>query len=258
MLAKPAVLFASKVYTTIQASAADIVFSKGQIAFDGCGEPVILDKIVDITKKVYAAGTKQITTAAFAGLTVSSAGGENFTMTLLRKDTNQQVTYSVWTASGETTTTLAEKFNVKINADLSAFVTSTRSTTTLTLTEVSVSTGGVIVTAPTGVTVTVTTPHVDASGTVAEVAQYDPLVTSGTFRRYDFTVNKPITVGGGGKQDSEGHIVIWADEAATNFADFEARLFGTSNGEGILTGDYLDNTSAATLAASAEAYVEKV
>lgn len=252
---KAANLIASVVFTTIQASAADITFAAQKMSYTGMGEPVDLTKLISYKKTAYAAGTKQVATIAFAAVTIVE--GSTYNVTLYRKDTGEQVTYACIAGAGETTTTLAEQFKLRIANDLAAFVTATRSGTTLTVTESALTTQGVLISAPTGAVVVVTVAHVSASGTVAEVKEYNSAVTSGTFRKYEFVVNREVNIGGT-KQLSEAVIIVWADEGATNFAAFDTRHDGTSNGEGILTGDYLDNTSAATLAASAEKYVEKV
>lgn len=253
----PANLLASKVYAhnTLQASAADITFAKGVINFNGCGAGVQLDKIVDVTKKVYAAGTLQDTKVEFSGVTVVDF--TKYTLTLLRKDTNQMITWSVITGASSSPTSLASQFDAAVGNDLNAFVTSARTGTFIHLVEKSVDSQGFLVTAPTGSVLTASVAHVDPSGTVQEVQQYNAAITTGTFRKYDFTVDRETPGLGGQKQITEAHITIWADESDTNFAAFEAALFGTSNATGILTGGSLDNTSTATLRTTAEPYVAK-
>jgi len=255
---KPSNLFATVAFQAIAPTAGDITFSKGQVNFAGLGVPVALKDIVAFKKTVFAAGTKQVNTIDFTAIAVSA--NTPYDLKVRRLDTGEVITKQIITpSSGATFTTIAAQFETAIANDPSVPMTVTRIGAVLTVTERSIDTKGLIYTAPAAVVIAQTFAHVDSSGTLSEVQVYAPTVTAGDYRRYDFTVNKPVAnTFAGGKQLSEVLITVWANELDGDITDFDERLVGTANNKGILTGAFLDSTSTATLRTTAEAYVEVV
>jgi len=208
--------------------------------------PISLEDIVSYKSTVYAAGTLELQTLDTALIAV--ANSTLYTLTIRNKATSAAKTYSVFTpATGTTATSIKNQFVTVVNNDAEAIVTAASTgATTFTLTEKTLDSKGFISTAPTGVTVVVTTPHVDASGTTAVVTVYDPVnvLTAAQYRTLEFIHKRVLQ----GNIMTEVKTIVFADQLATsggNYANFVTALNNM--------------TSAANLAdAAAQKFVEIV
>lgn len=114
------------------------------------------------------------------------------------------------------------------NANGGAFYTNTVSGTTITLSEVSASTGGFsfIFLNDTASTFTTTTANVPSFGLLATVQLYKPSITSGTFDLHQFSLDTNVEnfEGTSTKTQQAEVIQIWVDTGATNYTTGTSQL----------------------------------
>lgn len=244
----------SVVLDTIQASAADLILSKGTLSVKGLATAIPMRDVfkMGFTKYAYAAGTAkvglitigsiaantaytvQITTYYTQGIPLSSAA-EKYTETK---------SYVVYTGASTTATQAATQLAALINADTSSFVTATPSTNTVSIAGGDANATFVITVSDTSIfVVTTTTPYVQPQGTYAIVSKVNPNALSGsTYATYIWTIKTPIpgkSLNSQGNDELVGEVIIYANEAATNFAAFNTEMLAIQAGTHSPSADYL-------------------
>ena len=251
---KPSNLLESYALNAIT-GAGDATLVKGNLVLTGLSNGIPLQDMVSFKKTAYSAGVLQISTSDFTAVT--AADNTLYTLGIRTLSDDNVKTYQIISGTGATTATIAEAFRVAITNDLAHPVTATRAGSVLTLTEVSLDTNGFQIVAPTGAVNTITTPHVNSSGSLAEVQVYYPQATAGNFARYDFLFTRIVansSVGGSGIVQSL--ITYWADELDGQYGAFDDSMYDGAAGAagGILQGKRTDATTNATQAATLGQY----
>lgn len=224
---KPSYLIDSVVINNT-VGANDETLAARKLTITGLGTPIELDKLVAYKATAYGTGTAQVRTLDFAACTFAS--GTLASLMIYRNDTG--VMQKVGIAPTSSSTTAARTlFVAAINALGTHVTAAAGGGSTLTLTQNTDVGGFTVLYFPTGMTNVNTTPYVAASGSYAEVVQYDQnAMVGGQFQKYDFTVKKetqnPISSGFG---TSEGHIVVWVEKNDAQFAAFNTALVNDLN-----------------------------
>lgn len=214
-------------------AAGDYTVSKSQLHLNVNGSQMDINW-VDIQpngfiRTAFAAGTAQITTIDTTAATV--VAGVTQTMYLKRLDTNSTIQVQV-VPSTTSVATLATLFIAKINAyGLTTYTAVSTGANTFTITEVG-NIGGFITTmVDTGITVVVGTPHVNSSGTVAEVQQYLPTAAGTAYCKYQFIATPQIAENTGQAQVMrKGQFIVWVESNDAQFAATDAVLVSIMNG----------------------------
>lgn len=205
--------------------AADSVLSaQGKVTLAGLGTPVFIRNILSYTKTTGVAQTLQVATLDTTGATVVVGTPQRFN--LKRLSDNQLFPFDVVPAS-TSVVTLKTSIITSINANFPTFFTAASTgSNTATITEVSGTGAFLFLPNDTGITVAATTPHVNSSGSLAEVQQYVPTVSTGTlYTKYDFYVQALIPEGGGQANNfRKGHIIYWVEQNDAQFAAFNTAL----------------------------------
>lgn len=247
-------VFQFTVLNTIQLAAADVTMAQGNVTVTNLGRAIKLSDGISYTVSPYAAGTAAVWEATFPTTPVPSTsyfvtlelpnhlafpnGGQN------SNQLSRIRTYSVYTsASGETGTTLAQKFADLINADLWDGVirfSASPAAAVLTITQAAASVtaldGIPVVTATSTVTLVNTVAGVFPSGTPSQlIAAGVPTVSvspTAEYSTYDLVLRYTTTrgVANGARAFIEARAVIYADELATNFAAFDTKLVSILDG----------------------------
>ena len=256
-------VFQFTVLNVIQAAAADVTMAQGNVTVTNLGRAIKLSDGISYTVSPYAAGTAAEWDATFPAVPVPSTsyfvtlelpnhlafpnGGQN------SNQLSRIRTYTVYTAtSGETGTTLANKFEALINADLWDGVirfTSSNAGAVLTITQAAASVtaldGIPVVTATSTVTLNNTTAGVFPSGTPSQlIAAGVPTVSvspTAEYSTYDLVLRYTTTrgVANGARAFIEARAVIYADELAANFAAFDTKLVSILDGSYATTAEFL-------------------
>lgn len=256
-------VFQFTVLNTIQAAAADVTLAQGNLSVTDLGRAIKLSDGISYTVSPYAVGTAAEWDATFPAVPVPSTsyfvtlelpnhlafpnGGQN------SNQLSRIRTYTVYTAtSGETGTTLANKFEALINADLWDGVirfTSSNAGAVLTITQAAASVtaldGIPVVTATSTVTLSNTTPGVFPSGTPSQlIAAGVPTVSvsqTAEYSTYDLVLRYTTTrgVANGARAFIEARAVIYADELAANFAAFDTEIIFVLDGSHTPVADFL-------------------
>jgi hypothetical protein len=260
-------VFQFTVLNTIQAAAADITLAQGNLSVTDLGRAIKLSDGISYTVSPYAVGTAAEWQATFPATPVPSTsyfitlelpnhlafpnGGQN------SNQLSRIRTYTVYTAtSGETGTTLADKFEALINADLWDGVirfTSTNQTTPasniLAITQAAASVtaldGIPVVTATSTVTLNNTIPGVFPSGTPSQlIAAGIPTVSvsqTAEYSTYDLVLRYTTTrgVANGARAFIEARAVIYADELQGDFAAFDTEIISILDGSHTPVADFL-------------------
>jgi len=247
------------VLNVIQAAAADVVLSGGDLKLND-GSEDILDpiKLVDgegYTTTAYALGTPSVKDVDFAGgpllaysqyrLAVEIPGRIDFAGG--GQEANQLIAikeYVVWTGSAvPTATSLATDMMAQVNLYGESGVTASLNGAELRLTLDKVSEGDFFPSVESGATITVITPYVAPSGTPEIVEALAPTQSSPTAEYTTYKIDykqyyKHNGVGGMEARKDE-YVLIFADENATNFAAFETELLAVLGGTHTPVADYL-------------------
>lgn len=247
--AKPGNLIDSAVINNT-VGAADVVLALSQLTITNLGTKPYWGDLTPsgFVHTAFAAGTAQITTLDTTAATLT-AGVVN-TTSIKRLDDNTVYTVGVVIATGETVVTLKAKIVAAISAQIPNTIVTSVSTgaNTLTITEVGNIGGFIATNSDSGITVVTGTPHVNSSGTYAEVLQYDQnTLAGGQFDRYDLVGRKVIPENSGQANVlQKGVYVVWVEKNDAQFGAFNTAITAYFDGSSIVS------------AATTQPYLEKV
>lgn len=218
----------SVIANTVGAGDATMV-AQGKITVTGLGTPIYIRNVLSYLKTTGVAQTLQVTTIDTTAATVVTGSVQRFT--LKRLSDNTAFTFDIVNPS-TSVVTLKSGIVAALNAILAgpngaAIVTAVSTgSNTLTITEVSGTGAFLFYPADTGITVVYTTPHVNSSGSLAEVQQYNPAISTGTlYTKFDCYVQTLIPEAGGmANSVRKGHIIIWVEQNDAQFAAFVAQF----------------------------------
>ena len=203
--------------------AADCVLAaQGKITLAGLGTPVVIRNIISYTKTTGVAETLQVTTIDTTAATVVVGTPQRFK--LQRLSDNQFFQFDVVPATTSVVTLKA------------AIVTAVSTgANTLTITEVTGTGAFLFFSQDSGTTVVYTTSHVNSSGSLAEVQQYDKNASGTLFTKYDFYVSyRIVEQGSNANVVRYGHLIYWVEQNDAQFAAFNTKLdTNTVKGGGI-------------------------
>lgn len=241
-------------------AATDAVLATGQLTIkDEAGNNGLVVKMSDILgfqADVYAAGTANVRTIDFAGVTVVANGIYSMTIDFPNvvnffgggRETKAVYTTRTYTVSVDATPTTAELrnlFKARIDADLNSGVATSGSGTQIVLTCSSANAGDILLTLPTGATNINTTPWVSPVGTPAELAvatnNSSVVLATGEYKRYTLKISKriPHNAVEGMRVSKEVFVAVYAEENAAAFAAFDTKLVSILDGTYATTADYL-------------------
>ena len=218
--------------------AADCVLAaQGKITLAGLGTPVVIRNIISYTKTTGVAETLQVTTIDTTAATVVVGTPQRFK--LQRLSDNQVFQFDVVPATTSVVTlkaAIVTGLNAILGSTGAAIVTAVSTgANTLTITEVTGTGAFLFFSQDSGTTVVYTTSHVNSSGSLAEVQQYDKNASGTLFTKYDFYVSyRIVEQGSNANVVRYGHLIYWVEQNDAQFAAFNTKLdTNTVKGGGI-------------------------
>ena len=249
------------VLNTIQAAAADLIFSGGKLKLnDGTNDLSEDVKLTDATQFVataYAAGTPSVKDYDFAGVALLANSQYRFAVIIpefanvagnVSAEADELIPireYVFWTGSAvPTANDIRDGFIQQIALDPNAKVTpSSGGAGVMTLALNDVNDCDFDVEVPAGTIETVITPYVEPAGTPAIVEALAPTKSSAgaQYKTYELAYEALSKNGliSGGKVFFPETLVVFADTLAANFAAFDTEMLAITGGTHTPVADYL-------------------
>lgn len=254
------------VLNTIQAAGADLSLSKGKLSLDSSAADqmgsIDFKNIESFTTTAYSAGVARVFKFQYSGVSLAA----DVANTVYLTHNGETKSYSVISASTwASATALVTAIVDKINADASAAVVASQSTSILILTQKSatVVNGTVTGTNSSGATVynTGVTAYVAPSGTegIVNAAKAGSAAPAGTYTTYTFVWKKKVGHNAVSGLDvyREVQTLLYVKDSATNYAAFNTALGEIIDATAGAGSSGIDTTSAATVAGSIKRYIGK-
>lgn len=209
--------------------------SNQALVISGLALPIPVVDIVKVSRTAYAAGTKSKRTVT-PGSTILDSTQYSITVKRPNNVANNGFgtdpkfipkTYTVYSGISDSATTFLNRVRAEIAADLQAYVTATGTTTLIlemndTDSDFTIDLSAFVLSS----TQASTTAYVEPSGTFAIVKALDPnnASSAGQYTTYQIDYNRSFRSQDGNIVRNAQRAIVFADELATLYADFNAKM----------------------------------
>jgi hypothetical protein len=217
------------IFDTIQAAGADLDMSRGFMTVNGLGHVIPVNWVKGVSVETYQLGVASDKTTDLSGLTYTA--GNTYYVILSQPESQWEAKYYYWYDGTPTAAGFVDALVAAINADETSPVTATDATASIQLVMDAGEGGDVTMTvyvndSDATPSPTVNTAYVRPQGTPAQVREQVNDSTAGsdtgTYSRWIIDYIEPVSATEKSVDNwVKKTIVIYADEAAANFAGFD-------------------------------------